>query len=115
MVITFALIHHSYPFNGNLPDTTTMTTTTVITTTQKSENITNTNLEVKMTKENSDTFREIESKFLSISGNATRENVTGLPFDQWDIDDALEYGLKAAKELHEIKEPQWYSMGKLMK
>lgn len=110
MVTTFTLIHHSYPFN--LPDSTYLkTTTTDDYYDTESENTTHTNLDVKIAKE---TFREVESDFSSISGNVTRGNAT-FKLEQKDIDEALEYGLKAAEVLYEIKEPLWYSLGELIK
>lgn len=105
MVTTLTLLHHSYPFN--LPDST-KTITTDDYYDAESENTTYTNLDVKIAKE---TFREVESELPSISGNVTRGNAT-LKLEQRDIDEALEYGFKAAKDLYEIKEPLWYSMGK---
>lgn len=116
MVTTFTLIHHSYPFNQNpttnLPDSSNLTTTATndYYDTSESENATNTNLDVKITKE---TLPQIESEFSSISGNVMRENAS-FKLEQKDIDEALEYGLKVAKDLYEIKEPLWYSMGELM-
>lgn len=109
MVTVFTLIHHSYPFNQtemtSVPNL--KTTSTNNNYDKESENATNTNLDLKITKE---TFREVESEFSSISGNVTRENAT-FKLEQRDIDEALEYGFKAAKDLYEIKEPLWYSMG----
>lgn len=112
MVTTFTIIHHSYPFNHN-PTTHLLDTTTnddYYYDNIESENATN--LDDQIAKENP--FREIESNFPSISGNHTRENAVFLQFKQKDIDEAIEYGLKVTKDLYEIKEPLWYSMGELL-
>lgn len=110
MVTICTLLHHSYPFKQN-PTTVPINLHNYDYNDTESENVTATNLDVKIAKENSDPFGEIESEFPSNFGNTTQENIAGFKLAQRDIDEALQYGLKAAEELHKIKEPLWYSMG----
>lgn len=77
----------------------------------KSENTT-TNLDVKIVKENGVPFEERESEFPT---DSIYGNTTSFKLEQRYIEEALEYGFKAAKELYEIKEPLWYNMGELQK
>lgn len=34
--------------------------------------------------------------------------------DKRELDDAVDYGIRAMQELIEVKEPKWYKMGKLL-
>lgn len=65
------------------------------------------------------------TKTINISPILTKENITSLSskkrknrpklksnVEKRELEDAVEYGLKAMEELINVKEPQWYKMGK---
>lgn len=117
MVTIFTLLlHHSYPSDQNpttdLPDSTHPTTTTTNDYDIESENTT-ANLDAEIAKENSDPSEEIESESppSSFLGNTTNSEAADFKVEQKEIDEAVNYGLKAAKELFELKEPLLYDMG----
>lgn len=106
MVTICTLLHHSYPFKQN-PTIVPINLHNDDNNDTENENVTVTTLDVQIANENSTPFGEIESEFPSNFGNAT-QNFT---LAQRAIDEALQYGLKAAEELYEINEPLWYRMG----